>query len=54
MVGADAGIDRIILKWILEKWLRRMCTGFIRLRMKIGENGKVHTDLIKNGEFIIS
>jgi hypothetical protein len=22
--------------------------------MKIGENGKVHTDLIKNGEFIIS
>jgi hypothetical protein len=33
----DLGVDGKVLEWILEKWSRKVCTGFIWLR--IGTSG---------------
>jgi hypothetical protein len=53
----NLGIDgAIILEWILGKWGRKVCTGFIWLRIGISdrfcEHGKEPSVSIKDDEFL--
>jgi hypothetical protein len=42
---------KILLKWILNKWVTKVCTGLIWLRIGTGERGNEHSGSIKRGEF---